>query len=146
MKKNGFTLVELLAVILIMGLLLLAIVPSMNRLQNQNKNKEYEVYAKSAISASKLYVEDKREGLTSYASWKGCVSISYQKLLDAGLIKPFSNKRYNCTDLEVRVYKGTTNTMKFRSRLRCLDTQNGNKVVYDVSNLEAGGCYAYENT
>ena len=145
MKKMGFTLVELIAVITIMAILLIMIVPSINRLQNQNKSKAYELYAESAIRAAKLYVEDAREGLTGYTSWRGCVSIPYQKLIEADLLKPFSNKRYNCSNLEVRVYKDTTATMTFAYKLVCYDTEKGNEQVYSQSTLKSGGCYASTN-
>ncbi len=137
MKKKGFTLVELLAVISIMAILLLLILPSINRLQNQNHQEQFELYAQSAMKAAKLYVEDKKEELKGYS----CVSLSYSLLTEADLLKPYSNPRYNCTNLEVRAYKSENNTLTFAYRLTCLDTKKGNQEVFNQSTLKAGGCY-----
>ena len=44
MKKKGFTLIELIAVIVIMGLLLLIVLPATTRLMKENENKKYDEY------------------------------------------------------------------------------------------------------
>ena len=61
MKENGFTLIELLATIVIMGLLIAVISPSIVNLQKSNKKKKFELYGKTMIEATKLYVE--KEGV-----------------------------------------------------------------------------------
>ncbi len=142
MKKNGFTMVELLATITIMAVILVIIVPSINRLGKNNQTKGYELYAKSALSAAKFYVEDNMESLTAYPKWKGCVQINYSDLLSADLIKPYSDDRYNCSNLKVQVRKGNTSTLSFSYSIQCLDTKAGNKVVYQKSTLTGGSCSA----
>ena len=148
MKRKGFTLVELLAVIVIMGIVLVLIVPSINGFRNQNKKKGYELYAESAVRAAKLYVEDKKTSLTAYPEWQGCVSIPYDTLIKADLLKPYAEKRYNCSALEVRVYrtkpetnKVDTKTLTFKYSLTCYDNKDHTK-VFKKSTLDGGSCNA----
>ena len=44
MNKKGFTLVEVLAVMIILGLLMLLVVPSINKLMKDNDEKKYSTY------------------------------------------------------------------------------------------------------
>ena len=48
-KKKGFTLVELLATITIMGLITVMVTPSIVKLQDNNKTKQFQMYAKSLV-------------------------------------------------------------------------------------------------
>ncbi len=140
MQKKGFTLVELLAVIVIMGLLLIIIVPSINNLQKQNKRQAYELYAKSAIPAAKLYVEDKKESFSLHYNWTtNCyIPITYQQLVAADLLKPYSDRRYDCSHLTVAVYQRSGKTMNYAYQLTCYDTQKGNAEVYNESTFKGG--------
>lgn len=59
MNKKGFSLVELLAVIAVIGLLLVITIPNMVELVGNFKNKDrIEMLKNSAISAAKEYVVD----------------------------------------------------------------------------------------
>ncbi len=134
MKKNnqGFTLIELLAAITIMALILLMIVPALDRLQNNNKNKPFEYYGDSLVEAAKIYVNKESEDITNLGTnfWTGCVDISYQDLLNAGLIKPYSDEAYNCTSAKVRYSRGV-NSAKYTYNLTC--TKAGKKVFEKVN-------------
>ena len=68
MKKNGFTLIELIATIVIMALILLLVMPAITALQNNNKDRPYEYYADSLIEAAKIYVTREGEDITSLGS------------------------------------------------------------------------------
>ena len=58
LKKNGFTLVELLAVIVILGMVMIIVVPNVNKLINLNKERNQEQLVKSVKNAAKLYISD----------------------------------------------------------------------------------------
>ena len=58
MKKNGFTLVELLAVVTILSLLLLLIAPKIVNQLNNSKNEVNDVTKKIIYSATEKYIKD----------------------------------------------------------------------------------------
>lgn len=84
MKKNGFTLVELLAVIIILGLLALLIVPKVNSIVKKSKVKSYEVSINNLVKSLNSIAIDKKANLISF---NGCI-------ID------FDNDNNTCTDLE----------------------------------------------
>ncbi len=99
MKNNkGFTLVELLATIAIMGMIMMLVTPSIVNLQNNNKKKKFEYYGKTLVEAAKLYVQKEGDDITSLgvSDWVGCVDITYQDLLTNDLIKSFEDTDYIC--------------------------------------------------
>ena len=58
MKNKGFTLVELLGVVTILAMLGLIIVPTMNKVLKDNKNKLYDVQIKNILDGAKNFVAD----------------------------------------------------------------------------------------
>jgi len=84
MKKNGFTLVELLAVIIILGLLALLIVPKVNSIVKESKVKSYEVSINNLVKSLNSIAIDKKANLISF---NGCI-------ID------FDNDNNTCTDLD----------------------------------------------
>ena len=65
MKKNGFTLVELIAVIVILGLLITIAVPSVLSISEKIKNDMFCSKVDSIESSAKLYGDDKFNELLS---------------------------------------------------------------------------------
>ena len=60
LNQKGFSLIEMLAVVVIIGLLLVFIVPNVSKLIEQNKNDAYEKLKDSIITATKNYISDNR--------------------------------------------------------------------------------------
>ena len=60
LNNKGFTLVELLAVVVILSILLAFMYPNVNKLINENKEKNYEKLESSIKSAAKMYISDYR--------------------------------------------------------------------------------------
>jgi len=58
MKKNGFTLMELLAVIAIIGILVLLIVPNVLKTYNESIIKSLEVEEGVIVDAANIFLED----------------------------------------------------------------------------------------
>ena len=76
-KKNGFTLVELLAVIVIMGLILVIVVPKITQTIQNSKKKTLELTAKNiAKSAEEKYIENDILGLEEEISCESILEIS----------------------------------------------------------------------
>ena len=63
MKNRGFTMVELIVTIAIMGIILMVTFPSVDKLQRTNKYKKMVSYGESMLASSKLYVEQYAEDM-----------------------------------------------------------------------------------
>src|SRR5574344_737954 len=100
MSKKGFTLVELIGVIVILALLALLITPTVNKLLKEQKQKVYDAQMKIVLNAAKNYVADKQDTLDISSS--GLV-LSVSDLYNNGylnkdkVINPSTNKEFkNC--------------------------------------------------
>jgi len=64
LNNKGFTLVEILAIIIILSTLAIIMVPSVNYLIEQNKVDNYKSLESSIINAAKVYISDNRYNIT----------------------------------------------------------------------------------
>ena len=85
MKKKGFTLVELLAVIFILSLILVIAVPSVNRYIKQSKEKAYNTQISTIIEAAQAYASANSGLLPRKEEF--VVKITLGQLKSSGLIK-----------------------------------------------------------
>ena len=85
MKKKGFTLVELLAVIIILSLVLVIAVPSVNRYIKQSKEKAYNTQISTIIEAAQAYASANSGLLPRKEEF--VVKITLGQLKSSGLIK-----------------------------------------------------------
>ncbi len=60
LNNKGFTLVEVLAVVVILSILATIMVPTVSHIINQNKENNYKNIEKSILNAAKMYVSDNR--------------------------------------------------------------------------------------
>ena len=137
MNRRGFTLIELLATIVIMAIILLMVLPAITALQENNKDKPYEYYGDSIEEAAKTYVTKEGEDITDLGveKWEGCVDITYDDLISAGLIKPFDDENYNCSiNTKVRYTKDAEGKESYEYNMTCED-KNGN-IVYEHKGIE----------
>lgn len=65
-NRKGFTMVELLVTIVIMGVITGMSWPLVRRLQEQNAKSKYSTYGDALVSAAKLYVDSYEEDLFYY--------------------------------------------------------------------------------
>ena len=100
MKNNkAFTLVELIATIVIITLILLMALPSVYKITKDNSKKEYEYYYKVAKEAAYVYADAKKEQLGGSLGM-GCIGgtgegdsqITIENLIELGFLKPFSKR------------------------------------------------------
>ena len=97
MNNKGFTLLEIILVVAILGVITLIVVPSVSSILNKNKNDQYENLKKSIISAAKMYVSDNRYdlGITcNNASERPTFTITLKDIVDSGdLTEPVVDPR-----------------------------------------------------
>lgn len=94
-NKKGFTLVELLITITVLGIIMAIAIPLLTKLTSNSKETQSEVFKDSLLVAGRLYndsYEDDTFGVKSY----GCAKVPYSKLLKKGLVKPLESNNFEC--------------------------------------------------
>ena len=106
MNKKGFTLTELLVVMVILSIITAISIPLIRNIRQSNVQKEYQNYANSIKYGAKLYVDSYSEDLFGHNE-SGCAIISYKDLKDKNLVKDFNKDNITCEteDTFVRVVK-----------------------------------------
>lgn len=139
MKDKGFTMIELLVVIVIMGLITFLGFPALIRTLTNNSKKEFEIYGESMIAGAKLYIQkegyDLQASPTTHAQLTNGtgLKLSLLKLVDDGYINEFksSKKGHSCDKNNNNSYviitlSPDTNTYTYTYHLVC---NKGGKVV-----------------
>ena len=140
MNKKGFTLIELIVVIAIMGVILILALPQISSIQRANRDRKYEAYKESLVSASKLYVYNHARDMFGYND-SGCAIIKYSDLKGSDLIKDFASIDVTCsrdTDTFVEVRK-VGNNYKYAGSLVCR-SKDGQIVKSIKDDLEGSSC------
>jgi len=83
MKNKGFTLVELLAVIVIIVVISIIAFPNISEAIKKSNNDKYTNYEEIIKSTMDLYVQDKKEDLFSGIQTGGKFNLTYDDLLEA---------------------------------------------------------------
>ena len=105
-NKKGFTLVELLVAIAIMGIITAIAIPMIRNIREGNENKQYKTYAESLKHAAKLYLDSYEEDMFGRKK-TGCAIITYNQLKSRNLIKdiPIENITCDVSETYVKVVK-----------------------------------------
>ena len=144
LNSKGFTLVELLVAITILGIVLVIALPQVSNLQTENAKTKYKKYAESVVSSAKLYTDSYSKDMFGNNS-SGCYDIPYSALSAKILVKDIKIDNSTCdtyaadkkTSLTfVRVYKSNENYL-YDISIKCND-KNG-KEIYNES-LEKDIC------
>ena len=113
-NKKGFTLIETLMVIALIGIISLILVPNIIFLINKNKTESCENLKKNIISATKIYVNENKYDLKFTCD--NTIKISIDNLIKfgklSGDIKDPTNEEVNLTNEKVEV-KFNCNTKQF---------------------------------
>lgn len=116
-KKNGFTLVELLATIIILGMITAMAFPLLRRLKENNKNTRFELYRSSLNELAKTYVESYEEDLFPPGSSSNCAIISVEMLEQKKVFKDVNIESYSCnspnTFIKVTYTEGDSSSTTF---------------------------------
>ena len=125
MNRRGFTLIETVMVIAILGVLMLILVPNVILLINKNNTKSCQSIEDSVKKAAKIYVTNNKYQLGF--SCDTAKEITIQTLVDAGDLKLSNNKLVNPASGEniplnstIKVtYNCTTKDFSYDFKLNC---------------------------
>lgn len=132
MKNKGFTLIEIIAVIVIMGILLMVVFPATSRIMRSNEEKEYDTYYDIVKEGLEKYARTKRNKVGG-SQGSGCLDeagATVQTLIDMGYIKEFDQEENVICDVPRAFNSGLLNgwgidTSKSYANLR-IEGNNGN--------------------
>lgn len=128
-NNKGFTLVELIVVIAIMGVILILALPQVSKIQSANKDRKYDAYYSSIESGAKLYIDSRSKDLFGNNT-SGCVTVPYSELKKQNLVKDFGDRDITCSDDDetyVEVRKVNDNYL-YSTAITC---RNSEKIVYE---------------
>lgn len=105
MNKKGFTLTELIVVIVIIGLVLLIVIPvSSNIMQNNAEEK------------GKFYVQTLENAVNTYCDMYKTNEVTLKDLTDEGLFKTVSSNGVSTDLTEATFYRDPDGTVKFNNK------------------------------
>ena len=124
-KRKGFTLTELLVVIVILGIIAGMTIPLIRNLSATFEKKKYTSYKDSLLSSGKLYNDSYGEDLFGHNEY-GCAYIPYEKLVKKDLIKDIDISDVTCNSDKtyVRVVK-QKDKYGYKAFLTCGKEENG---------------------
>lgn len=93
--RKGFTLTELLVVIVILGIITGISIPLIRNLSSTFEKKKYTNYRDSMLTAGKLYNDSYSEDLFGHNEY-GCSYITYEQLVERNLLKDIEVADVSC--------------------------------------------------
>lgn len=117
-NKKAFTLVEILAVIIIIGVLSLLIVPVAIGIIEDSKNKAYDMQLKNIENAARGYIAEKSTAISELENTGGTYTITLGFLIEEGYIdepitNPKTNINFNYDTTTILVTKRANGTYKY---------------------------------
>jgi len=122
MNNKGFTLVEVLIVIAIIGVIMVMVFPSINNLLNSNKEELCNYYKDVLVERAKMMVDRNEDDLLSSGSY----TFTYNEIVKEYPLA--DNKNLDCSsNTLVKVVKNN-NKFNYEVTLYCIEKES-NKVV-----------------
>ena len=135
-KTTGFTLIELVVAIAILGIIITIALPVVNGIQVKNEKKKYVSYEESIISSAKLYIDSYGEDKFNKRDLNTqCASIKFEELKSRNLLKSYNLDGVECTgtgdDIAAYVVREESGNYKYYPTIIC--KKNGEEVVYQTT-------------
>ena len=137
--RKGFSLIELLAVLVIIGLILVVVLPVVSRLIMANNERRYNNYVDAIRAGTVLYADTRKDDLGGYKD-VGCVLVSLDELISTNYIKKYNDDKSTCTG-DVRIDNDGGN-LKVSINLTCVHNDTGN-VTFELQEIENTACVIY---
>lgn len=136
--RKGFSLIELLAALVIIGLILLIVIPAASRLLTSNDVKEYKNYVTLVEAGAKTYANELKDSLGSSMD-KGCTEVTLDELIKKEMVKPFNDKKVTCSG-KVRL-NNNKGKLDVSLNLTCIDDKG--KETFKKTEIENSSCIAF---
>lgn len=88
MKKNAFTIIELLAVLVVIAIVLAIVVPTVIDTVKNSKERAYQTTIESVKTAAQTHINFSSSSYKAQFASPGYVTISLTTLIDEGYLKP----------------------------------------------------------
>lgn len=145
MNKKGFTLIEIIGVIVIIGLILMIVFPTLSKLMTNNNIKKYDNYYLMIDEAAKVYASTMHDKMGP-STQSGCAEFSLNDLILKNYLQEYNDKNTSCemvtANIRVKNNKGKITTY---FQLKCSD-DNPNTPDYIKGTEDIGNCIAYART
>ena len=147
-NQKGYTLVELLVTITVLGVILAFSLAIVNKVMVKNKDTEYKIYSDTLLQASKIYNDSYSEDTFANREY-GCAKVDYSSLAKKDLISKINVKGVNCGyvlpegDSSGVVIRKVKNKYYYEIFMFCKDSEEGNKASDHVMGGD-GSNYFYE--
>ena len=109
-NKQGFTLIEVLSIIIVLGILISIAIPSISKVVKYGKDKSYDLLVMTIEDSAKLHVSQDRRAVQDVIKDIGVHEITLAELIEAGKLKegiidPRTNEEISTTKKVLVMYK-----------------------------------------
>ena len=141
MNRKGFTLIEMLVVIVLMGVIMTLAIPSVMRIMETKSSQEMDTHLKLLEQAANMYKSRYRGEFTNNPD-ANCFILDYQMLIEEELIE---EQDINCTGYITFTKNAKKNYIK-DYYLNCNDKNNVEFSKYELSDVPTGCVRLGEDT
>ena len=139
MNRKGFTLIEVIGVLVIIGFILLVAIPHVSKVMVQNEESQYKKYMDIIDAGAKRYAEELKDELGG-SNDIGCTEISLSKLISEDMVTSYNDKDVSCSGtIRLNNNKGNIEVTK---SITC--TNKKGESTYRMNNINYSSCIRFQ--